>query len=426
MQWRRYALYTGSALLALAWTTLATYLLLKLPRGGTGSDFGIFLAAGQALRFDPHANIYQAHTLLATVQAHGGCKPWHNPLYVYPPLLAILLIPFTYLPCTYTTYLWHALTIALWAGCTLVMARRALAIGPWQALAVTALSAFFLPLMQGLEIGQVHVVVLACCLGALVLAQRNRPSGAYSAGALLAFGAFIKYFPAFLILYFLLRGQWRVVAGAAVAGVVLVLAQALIVGPQTLLDGVFGSLHSVQGQSHGLWVSAVPGGIAFAALAFLGFVAGVLWAARRGSRGKGKGGDAWLGLGWALCTMLLLSPLVWWFYLTWLLPAFAACLYVALDPQQRLLPWQRWSTLAALAAAYATMTLIRFNDATSVLATLLLWTLCGVLYLRSAGITLSPFRRIPQHQPQRQPVPAMAAWQKPTTTHDDPASRPHF
>ena len=197
MQWRRYALLAGSALLALAWTALATYLLLKLPRGGTGSDFGIFLAAGQALRFDPHANIYQAHTLLATVQAHGGCKPWHNPLYVYPPLLAILLIPFTYLPCAYTTYLWHAVTIALWAGCTLVMARRALAIGPWQALAVTALSAFFLPLMQGLEIGQVHVVVLACCLGALVLAQRNRP---YSAGALLAFGAFIKYFPAFLIL----------------------------------------------------------------------------------------------------------------------------------------------------------------------------------------------------------------------------------
>lgn len=419
MQWRRYALLAGSALLALAWTALATYLLLKLPRGGTGSDFGIFLAAGQALRFDPHANIYQAHTLLATVQAHGGCKPWHNPLYVYPPLLAILLIPFTYLPCAYTTYLWHAFTIALWAACTLVMTRRALAIGPWQALAVTALSAFFLPLMQGLEIGQVHVVVLACCLGALVLAQRNRPSSAYSAGALLAFGAFIKYFPAFLIFYFLLRGQWRVVVGAAVAGVVLLIAQALIVGPQTLLDGIFGSLHSVQGQSHGLWVSAVPGGFAWAALAFLGFVVGVLWAARRG-----KGGDAWLGLGWALCTMLLLSPLVWWFYLTWLLPAFAACLFVALDPRQRLLPWQRWSTLAALAASYGLISFLRFNDATSVLATLLLWALCGVLYLRSAGITLPPLRRrAPQRQEQRQPVAAMATWQGRTPTYDDAATR---
>ncbi len=105
----------------------------------------------------------------------------------------------------------------------------------------------------------------------------------------------------------------------------------------------------MHGQVRSIWAMAIPGGLAIAVLVFVGFVTGMLYAQRRG------GGVEQVGVGWALCTMLLISPLVWWFYLTWLLPAFVACLTMALRSRRRLSDIRRWGPLAPLALAYQIM-----------------------------------------------------------------------
>lgn len=392
--WRRHGLAAGWAMVLAAWLVVVGALVVRVPT--SGSDFAAYLGAAQALRFNPHANIYELPILTTAVQAHGGCTMWGLP-YLYQPLLALLLEPLAALPCAGAWYIWQALNIALWAACAFALARSALPISRWLALGIAVLALSFLPLIQGLVIGEIHVIILAICLGAAGLVRRDRP---YLAGALLGFGAVIKYFPAFLVLYYLLRGKWRVAAGAAVASIALGLAELLVVGPQTMLHSVFGLSYAVNVESRG----AVAGSLVWAALAGIAFVVGVLWA------GRSRAGNDHLGVAWTLATIVVISPLVQWPYITWLLPAYTCCLLATLDTREPLAGWRRWGPLALMAIAYililTRMLIIQFPAAqrplalglTSGTAAVMLWVLCGIFYLRSAGATF-----LAQPLPTRQP-----------------------
>src|SRR5579871_5401318 len=149
--WRRRALVAGWVIVLGGWGIVAIALLLRIP--AQGSDFGIFLGAGEALRINLHANIYNGGVIYVTHKIYGGCPLWGGPTgpgYVYPPLLALILAPVSALPCAGATYLWHTVNTALWVLCTVILARRAYASSPWLALAVVALSATYPPLLQGL------------------------------------------------------------------------------------------------------------------------------------------------------------------------------------------------------------------------------------------------------------------------------------
>lgn len=61
-------------------------------------------------------------------------------------------------------------------------------------------------------------------------------------------------------------------------------------------------------------------------------------------------GDELLEGGWAIYTMLLVSPLVWSFYLVWLMPTFCVCL-AALGPFTRI-GWRAQAAWALLVALY--------------------------------------------------------------------------
>ncbi|HEY7834410.1 MAG TPA: glycosyltransferase family 87 protein [Ktedonobacterales bacterium] len=400
--WRRYSLVAGWVVVVAGWLGVAAVLLLKVPL--TGSDFSVYLAAAQALRFDAHANIYSEPTIVAAVSAHGGCTVWGLP-YLYQPLLALLLEPLAAMPCADAWYVWQALNLVLWAACAFALARRASRVSPWLALFVAALALSFLPLIQGLAIGEIHVIILSICLAGAALERHDRP---YLAGVLLGVGAVIKYFPALLILYYLLRGRWRVAVGATTAVGVLLLAEWLIVGPRTLLMSVTGIHYAATVESQG----GVSGSLALAALAGLGFIAGVLWA------GRARGGDEWTGAAWAIATILVISPLVQWSYLTWLLPALTVCLSAMLDARHPVTARQRWGTVGLLVVAFGLM-LVRMllvrapNPApaialTSTLGAFVVWGLCGAYYLRSAGAKLrvvgAPLRR--PAAGAREPAPA--------------------
>jgi glycosyl transferase family 87 len=267
---------------------------------------------------------------------------------------------------------------------------------------------FFLPILTGVAFGSVHLVLLAIMLaGILLIEDRHDVMG----GMALGFGATLKYFPAFLILYYLLRGRWRAVASASITALVFLLAEWLMVGRDTMLASIGAASAAVRAGSTlfqgGHWMRALPGGVALAYLAGIAFIAAVVWLQRRPETARG---DLMLGAGWAIATMLLLSPLVWWSYMTWLLPTLLACLGVALRYAGQARPgrgWRawaaRWWPLATGAVAYALLLVpqINGNFREQALGTLLLWLLSGALYLWSAGVRLAPLVRQPIAQTVR-------------------------
>lgn len=371
------------------------------------ADFGMLYAAAETLRFSPHANIYSMQTLSATVQAHGGCGIIGP--YPYQPLLALFLQPLTLIPCHTADTYWLIFNLALWLGICMFSAYRVWRLhGSGRALLVAMITMFFLPILTGIAFGSVHLVMLAIMLAGIVLIEDGHD---VMGGIALGLGATLKYFPAFLILYYLLRGRWRAVTSASITALALILVEWLIVGRDVLLASIGAASSAVRagatGFQGGHWMGALPGGVALAYLAGTTFIVVVVWLQRRPETSRG---DLTLGAGWAIATMLLLSPLVWWSYMTWLLPTLLACLDVALRYASQPLASQgwrawaaRWWPLATGFVAYALLLIpqINANFREQALGTMLLWLLCGALYLWSAGVRLSQIVGHPVGRPVR-------------------------
>jgi hypothetical protein len=93
--------------------------------------------------------------------------------------------------------------------------------------------------------------------------------------------------------------------------------------------------------------------------------------------------DDALGVGWALCTLLFFSPIVRWYMLTWLLPAFWVCLLEAFRIGRAgwtLRHWWTWAPLAALALILA-VSLVSSVVAMTSATIVALCLLNGALYL---------------------------------------------
>lgn len=382
----RLAAYACCFLLALVGAylvMLAVFTAGTVPPGG--SDFAVYYAAAEILRYSAGPDIYSWGALQHITQLHGGCPMFTVPGYVYPPLLAILLEPLAHLSCAQAILLWHLLNLALWAGSAALLAdllylrwqgaSRLLALAVMAVLTVASFNA-----LKGYWLGQVHIVLLFGFVLALWLDDRRLP---VLAGAVLATIALLKLLPAFVLVYYLLQGRWRVLAGAALGGVLLCLGMVATAGLPVVLGSIAASSGAVVSQvKPGLdeaLVVAVPGGHLLVWAVGCAYLAGMVLARGRGER--------LLGYGWALCTMLLLSPLVWQFYLIWLLPATMACL--AAVPSLPHLPRlrQRWPLLATLVATLVAIQVLLASPLlllTRPLATLVLWLLTGGLFLRSA------------------------------------------
>ena len=312
-------------------------------------DFNVYYVAAEALRFHHQANIYSVATLTRVAHAHGACPSLSIPGYIYPPLLAATLEPLTLLPCTSASAVWALLNAALWAAATIllaqVVARRwprrhrlhafmlvsLLSLGCWQA-------------FDGLFLGQIHLVLFFGFALALWLLDHQHP---WVAGAVLGALTVVKVLPIVLVGYYLLRQRFRVVGGAALAGVALLVVMLAASSPATVgesLPAVFASMPTLvtPGQNEALIV-ALPDHVGLLLAALIGVMFVVVTVRSRWWRGRGGqknglsegasdgararvSGDDLLGVGFALCTMLLISPLVWSFYLVWLVPSLCACL----------------------------------------------------------------------------------------------------
>lgn len=192
-------------------------------------------------------------------------------------------------------------------------------------------------LVYGVAGAHVDLLLVALTMAGVLLVVRGRPR---PAGAALAAGAAVKVTGLLPLLFALAaampaRRRRDLVAGAGVAGAV-VLAVALVVFGPHLLSGVADqrevtSPRSVPGLlARGLGFDDVPAGFGVAGVA--GFAAATAWLLRATWRGRD-----WIeAAGWATVALLLgLTWLMPW-YVIWLLPL------AALAPGARL----RWAAVA--------------------------------------------------------------------------------
>lgn len=398
---RAYALPACLVGLAVAyWAVISSASVEYIQPRGSFSDFAHFYAAARAVRMSIGPGLYSPALLVQIDQLPGGCAGTALQIpYINPPLLAILFQPFTALSCGDALRVWRLISIAMWVAVTVLLAWQV-----WQRCArrgasparsalaaafIIALSAFSYPVLDGLWLGQVNLLLLGGIVLAWWLRERNQP---IAAGMILAAITLIKLIPAVLIVYFLLRRDWRVLLGAAVGTVLLFGVMLVGAGGLPTLVAMIPALTSASGLMPSVNTAVIrlnpvlgPTLVAGAALTF---VITVLLIDRRGWTKA----DPALGYAWAISTMLVISPIVWLHYLTWLIIVVAACLPYVQGRAHVL-------GLGAVSVSLLLSTPPLLGAAT--VATLLCWVLTGVLYVQSMHPS--------EPAPQRQPVLAGAA-----------------
>ena len=187
-------------------------------RGKHLGDFITFYQAGQCVR--QGRDIYTA----------GGSP---EQLYVYPPMIAVLSTPFTYLRPIAAAHAALLLNMAVLLASIFIGAeamRRRLAPGmpPQRTWAVAALVALLAEDLLRQELTMLEtdaLMLLVFTLGLWWLDRRPM-----LAGAALAFGFNIKYLPVIAIPWLLLRRRWNATAAALWGAVLFALAPALALG----------------------------------------------------------------------------------------------------------------------------------------------------------------------------------------------------
>lgn len=207
---RRYLTGVGIAILWVAFIALAWFMSQQSSAGL--ADFRVYYDA--------------AHLLAAGEPLYQGIEGMG---YLYPPLMAQLLMPLALNASFAVTYaVWFVFNTLLLIGTTAILSRHTRR-RYWLWL-VTPL---FMPALQAIAIGQVTVLLLTLFAGAWLAVEQDQRG---LAGILLALAAWIKVFPAFVIVYFLWQRDWRVVRGALIGGVSFGIVQIVISGLTPMID----------------------------------------------------------------------------------------------------------------------------------------------------------------------------------------------
>lgn len=205
---------------AILYLRLGYFDVLEVLRARSTNDYGSFHAAAVAIRegLDPYSldDLQQAARIAKLPEVHP---------YFYPPLLAELLLPATWLSAFSARLVWMALTVAAFLGLVALLERW---VGERSKPATTALlvaTCALWPLRSTQMMAQVNGIVLL--LLALWWCGRERSPWA---GAVLGLAAAIKMSPFLLVLVPLSQRRWReafIVAGSAAA---LVLGSCALLG----------------------------------------------------------------------------------------------------------------------------------------------------------------------------------------------------
>jgi hypothetical protein len=288
-----------------------------------GYDYEAYLNG--ARRLEQTGSPYQAETL------GGPYRPGPYGLYMYPPVLAVSLLPVAGWSIEDSSVVWYlAHVLALVAACAIMP------ITPRLRLAAFAMAAFSFAVAKDMALGNVSVLLLLPL--AMTWRWLDRPIGA----AALAVAMALRPVLGIVLLWQLLRRQWRAVAWTLGAGLVLVLATLPFSGVDGILDfvTVLRNMSGVSGVARNFDVaSTLLAAGSDPAVATLGLLAG--YGVAIGAILAGLRRDRELGFMITLTASLLLSPLLWDHYLVLLVipAAFLAQRWTRLAVALPLLTW---------------------------------------------------------------------------------------
>lgn len=188
-------------------------------------DFGVYLHAAHLMRSGE--NIYATPTHPV---ADGGL------FYIYPPLLAFLFIPLSYLPENLSIVLWTVLNVALiaWAvpaAFEILSGTRFsdLAVKTRWAIGVSSLLLTGRFILQHLDRGQVNILEMALLVyGVKLMARGGRRSAL--GGTVIGFSVAIKVITAPYAVWLALEKEVKALAGAGIGLVIGLLSPALFLG----------------------------------------------------------------------------------------------------------------------------------------------------------------------------------------------------
>lgn len=205
------------------------------------ADFGIFFRAGRALA--------------------GGHSPYSVSGYVYPPLVALVLAPFSHLPELSVFRVWLILSmvcLALTAACVVWM--EAPRLSRWQRpvlFGFCSVTAFhFWPLVIELPDGQSDALTLAVLAASYVTLIRGK---AVASGVMVGIAGLLKGWPALVALVFFQRGRPRRRQSLLAWAAVLVVAPiaALLVGgvsgPADMVSAIVDARSQPRLASYSVW-----------------------------------------------------------------------------------------------------------------------------------------------------------------------------
>ena len=198
---------------------------------------GLYFARKSGTNSEVYGNDFSVYYHAAR-EVIAGRDPYQRSLgdwtpYIYPPLLAELMVPFALLPLPVAAYIWFLISAASFAGSAWMLARLGTQSGfesgelnqdvvQWRvAIAAVAVIVVLRFILDTFNLGQVNGLVAGLAVAHLYLYTRGKK--AWSAVAL-AIAVSIKLTPALLILYHIakLRVKFAVACVALLAAVTAV------------------------------------------------------------------------------------------------------------------------------------------------------------------------------------------------------------
>lgn len=166
----------------------------------------------------------------------------------HPPTANLICFPFVFLNYQDAHLAWNLVSISLlFLILYCIVKELKIKMSVWTTLALIAVLLICDPLLQTLIQGQLNLLLAFL----IVAAWRVGKSGnSFGSGICLGLATAIKIYPAYLFLYFLVRKDWRGLAGGVISFTLITLFTALVFGFETYRDYVTVALPVVGGVSN--------------------------------------------------------------------------------------------------------------------------------------------------------------------------------
>jgi hypothetical protein len=240
------------------------------------------LAARHVLTGGP---IYDPAQLAATYVPQGGGA------YLYPPLLAVLFVPFAAaFPAGYGTvaWIWSALGAAiLLATVGWVALSERVATDRRELLLILGAALAFPPVVGELVLGNVHMELLGLFALAWYGVRRGDRRGEIIAGLAIALAGLIKLFPFLVLVWFLGTGRRRAAAWTLAGAIAMAAVTLPVTGLQpwldypTVLANHGAPADPTDALAAAVWLGALIGPFAARLIVIAVAVVATAWAARR-------------------------------------------------------------------------------------------------------------------------------------------------